>query len=385
MTQSASAAARRTLKFKLISAMLVLAIVAIAAELAARRVGPTLPSLRHQDIMQSHPTRLWTMSSGVQQNAGTIANIHPSGFRGAVPEGSRHPGEQRVLVLGDSSFFGHGVSDSNTLAVKLEVQLNSEGQNITVINGAMLGYSTEQAQLLMDEQGWALEPSLLLIGLLWSDNTWDAFADADLMRTTRAFSGSPWANSSFYRLLAGLLDRARGGTGAHIATWTKNSEWPTQGVRRVGVRRYAENLDKLVREAARRGVSVAFIAPANRDTVSLTPKAKDFSWDIYFEAMKQVASHHDLPVVWVSTVLNKSLKTHGLDALFIDKMHPTPLSNALIAGAVHAALGERNWPKSAIHGRAEHPTNLGDFIAKEPQSREVKTRHLSPQRRLFPR
>lgn len=371
-------------------------IVGTILELGARQIGPELPILRdlgmNIEIMVGHPTRLWTMSPGLRQNAGPMASIHASGLRGKVPEGPRASDEERILILGDSSFFGHGVADSDTLPVKLQGRLEADGHTVTVINGAMLGYSSEQARILMEEQGWALEPTLLVIGLLWSDNTWDLFRDDDLIRTTRQFSGNPLARSSFYQLLAGRIDRLRGGQGAHIITWTRESEWPDQRVRRVGLRRYAENLDSLVREAAARGIGSAFIAPANRDTVTPVPTNEPPSWQVYFDAMARVASHHGTPLIAARDPLADALAAdlkagieQPLDDLFLDKMHPTPRGNRLIAEAVHTRLRAYGWPDRVPLGHQDTAidldklspdSHLGDLI----HSQELD---VSPHMRLF--
>ncbi|MDP6932652.1 MAG: hypothetical protein QGG40_07025, partial [Myxococcota bacterium] len=268
-------------------------IASVVAELGARWVGPQLPSWRGADtkdvIMVGHSTRLWGMAEGVRNNAGATATINEAGLRGWLPEGPREEGEQRIMVLGDSTFFGHGVNDEETLQAVLEGRLQARGLNARVLNGGVPGYSTEQTRLVMEEVGWDMDPSLLVLGNLWSDNNWDLFRDKDLLRTARVFHG-PLARSSFYQLLAGFLDRLGGGDGAHIVTWTRTSEWPEEGVRRVSLRRYAENLDWLAREAARRGVGVLVLQPANVEVVGSNDPDSGFSWAPYFEAQRALAS-----------------------------------------------------------------------------------------------
>jgi acyl-CoA thioesterase-1 len=89
-----------------------------------------------------------------------------------------------VLVLGDSSFFGHGVREAETLPAQLEQALRARGVDARVQNFGVPGYSSIQSRALLDEQGWAADPDLVLIGSLWSDNNIDGFRDADLLAIT---------------------------------------------------------------------------------------------------------------------------------------------------------------------------------------------------------
>ncbi len=393
-----SAKRPQTIGFKLGASLGVLLVVGTFLELGAWRLGPQLPQF-HDDadqasIMVGHPTRLWTMQAGVRRNAGASATIHASGLRGDVPQSPRAAGEERILLLGDSTFFGHGVENEDTMAVRLEHGLQAEGGNVQVINGAILGYSSEQARVLMDELGWALEPTLLLIGLLWSDNTWDMFQDKDLMKTVQRFHKNPLARSRFYQLLAGWIDRSQGGYGAQIITWTRRSEWPDYGVRRVDVRRYADNLDHLARTAAQRSVGVMFIAPVNRDMVRPRRLDEHFSWQGYFDAMNAVASHHQLPVVAMLGPFHRAVESvsgtstgspKAMEEIFLDMMHPTPSGHQLMATTVQDTLVEQGWPMRRLLGRVEEPfdSSILEEDAWIDDQPHIDENTDSPHRRLF--
>ena len=187
----------RRLRFRVLASLVVLLVVAVGAEMAARAMGPVIPAWQPQTgvgvIMTGHPTRLWGMAPGVRQNFKVSATINELGLRGPVP-GPR-TGE-RILLVGDSSFFGHGIADDATIAVVLEKDLRERGIDVDVVNAAIPGYSTEQTLLLLEEVGWGFDPTLLLSGNLWSDNNADGFRDADLLRTAAAFHGNPLAESS---------------------------------------------------------------------------------------------------------------------------------------------------------------------------------------------
>ena len=295
------------------------------------------------------------------------------------------------MIVGDSTFFGHGVADEDTLAAQLAQRFTEAGIEGDVINGAMLGYSTEQTRVWLDEAGWDLDPTLLIVGNLWSDNNWDLFRDKDLIRTAKHYHANPMARSHLMRLLAGGLDRLAGGTGATLITWTRESAWPEERVRRVDVQRYAANLDAMVRSAAERGTGVAFIAPVNRDMLREKRVGERFSWDIYFTVMRAVAAHHGLPVIDAATptasVVNaarESGSARPLDAAFLDKMHPTAATNRATSAWVVENLTTAGWPSDRLVGRAGTAFKADDVPADSwgNQTKDA-SEHASPHMRLY--
>jgi hypothetical protein len=53
--------------------------------------------------------------------------------------------EKRIIVLGDSMIFGHGVDDDETFPNQLEAIFRAEGRRIDVINAGVKGYGTDSA------------------------------------------------------------------------------------------------------------------------------------------------------------------------------------------------------------------------------------------------
>ncbi len=371
------------LRFRIVAALAVLFVTLGCLEVAARMVGPIIPGWQSPDthgvIMTGNATRLWGMAPGERRNVDTIATINELGIRGVMPVVPR-PTAHRVLLLGDSTFFGHGVPDDKTIATLLEADLTARGLDVDVVNGAIPGYSTEQTKILLEEIGWRLEPTLLLIGNLWSDNNADGFSDADLLRTTRLYANNPLAQSSLFRLIAGWVDRARGGRGGHLITWTHTSEWPDAKERRVPLQAYAENLDAMVREGSERGASVAFIAPANRGLVE-NDYVAGAGWDPYFDAQKKVAAYHGIPVISMLAALQADPGT--IDEKFVDVMHPTSRGAAAVAALLASTLTDAGWPASKLPSRAEpfDASLLTDAAAFPAGGQDPR---FSPQAQLFP-
>jgi len=386
-----------SLRFKLIATVIVVTVLGGAAEWIARDMGLQIPSLRRENnnqiIMIPHPTRLWGMAEGVKENAGAKATINKLGLRGEIPTQPRQAGEQRVMIFGDSTFFGHGVEDDETLSVLLEDILQEQGIEATVINAAVPGYSTEQVRLLLDDVGWDLEPTLLIMGCLWSDNNWDFFRDRDLLRTQGKFHDNPLASSHFYQLLSGKIDQLKGGEGARIVTWTRTSEWPSTGKRRVSLQRYAENLDAITQEAARRGAGMMLLRPVNVEGVEEIPFDGGYSWDPYTETQLQMGAFHSIPVVSLLPPFQATFKQLQSDpatakgarrSLFLDRMHPTPLGHKLIAEAIAEHLQLSGWPDNPLQSQSDADFPMDQLPPDEwRQRKEEVGKQLSPFQGMF--
>jgi lysophospholipase L1-like esterase len=96
------------------------------------------------EMDEGHSYRLKPGWTGEQTVDGRTTGIHINdrGMRGAEV-GRKQTGEVRVLMLGDSMVFGHGVADSETIPARLEGQLRDVlGVPVTVGNGGVAGYGT---------------------------------------------------------------------------------------------------------------------------------------------------------------------------------------------------------------------------------------------------
>ncbi len=377
---------RQTLLFRVAAAGLVLLAALFVGEGFARGLGIVAPAWQARDpgdvIMIGHPTRLWGMGEGKRNNAGTVATINELGLRGDMPRLPRPVGRDRVVVVGDSSFFGHGVRDEDTPAVLVGLSLRARGLDVDTVNGAVPGYSTEQTRLLLDEVGWATEPTLLIVCNVWSDYNFDHFRDQDLIRTQALFGRGVLARSALFRLAAGWGDSLRGGDGAQVVTWSQHSSWPASGVRRVSPQRFAENLDAIARAAASRGVGVAFLRPTNRDMARGDYAGADVRAP-YFDAQAAVAAWHGVPLILTGPALEEAAATVGPDALFLDDLHPSAAGNTVLAEAIAGGLMAAGWPGSRFLAR-EEAFDASDIVDSAPDGRGTSPGSMSPQVNLFP-
>jgi len=284
----------------------------------ARAVVPT-----GSTFMRPHPTRGWSMSPGTVESAGVSVEIDAAGLRACPPAAS-----PLLLTLGDSSIFGHGLADSDTLHGQLGA---ATGGAFRACTAAVPGYSSLQTRVFLDEQGWAMGPAVLVIGNQWSDNQFDYFPDATLLGALGGPSGGVEAvliESALYRFLAGVLGRPT----TYSVYWKSRDSWG--GVRRVPLDQYADNLRWMLGEARSRGVGVVFLTLANRRT--LQHESVHEPWTPYVAYRAALAQAAGVPIVDATPILRAS--GEAVDALFMDEMHPTALANRLVAAELAGAL-----------------------------------------------
>jgi len=286
----------------------------------------------------AHPTRIWGMAQGVVATRDVVAAIGSNGLR--VVEETGAP--LRALTLGDSSIFGHGVADADTLHMRLRESLGKRGVLVDVFCGGIAGYSSEQTRVLLEEEGWNLRPDLLILGQLWSDNSYERFVDREWMDLL-AGPGGVWAGPlRVSRALQWLHQRVNPPPPTDASDiprvgWVKKPY--ETGRRRVPLADYAANLDAILLQAAARNVGVIALQPANRERLG---RPWGWGWDPYFDAMERVARRRGVPVVdAVETLAGLSV-----DAAFLDRMHPTGEANGRYAEALAEALVVAGWPEN---------------------------------------
>lgn len=369
-------------RFKIVAASVVLVVTLVALELAARVIAPVIPGYKvapereEMVLLNSHPTRLWYTAPGVKQSAGFTASINALGLRGPLPADPKPAHVPRILVVGDSSLFGHGVSDAETYPAQLERALLGRGIRAEVVNGGTPGYSTEQTLRFLDEVGWGLQPDLLLIGNLWSDNNYDWFQDADLLHTVNTFSG-PLASSALFRLSSTWLDRVKGGRGARIVSWTSNSQVPTNAGRRVPLPDYAANLAKMMAQATEHGAGALVLSLTNMERLERGDR-DDFSWHPYFLAQAEIVRWFQVPMVDAHVVFSSA--SGEPSALFVDAMHPSGKGFALLAKATARLLGDAGWPERERFAPRTEP--FPGLSVQDAAETDVPA-PLSPQEELF--
>ena len=315
----------------------------MAEDLQAAQGLPPSPSAGTQ-TMKGNPYLLWEQVPGTRQEQRATANINSLGMRGPEPEIPKPAGVRRILATGDSSVYGFGVNDGQPFVNVAAQALSTPSQPIEGWNAAIPGYSSFQSINLLEMRALDLEPDLLVIANLWSDNNFDDFVDKELISAWSSFESSPSARlhrrlraSAFYRVMNYRLNIATGSQAqARAVGWQVGGEGQI-GRRRVEINDYASNLERMVQIARENEASVVFVLLANQE--DLRPREAQAAWAAYRSVMRETAQRHGAPLVEVPALFQAS----GLSGqqLFLDEMHPTVTGHQLIGQALAEAL--RPW------------------------------------------
>ena len=120
-----------------------------------------------EDQLVSDPVLGWILPSGPQMDwRGTPARINELGLRSSSPVND--PAATRIMVVGDSSIFGDGVSDTQTLPEQVAQRLSSR-RLVDVQNGGVPGYTCLQSTALLDRLSDRFEPQILISYNMHSD------------------------------------------------------------------------------------------------------------------------------------------------------------------------------------------------------------------------
>jgi len=121
---------------------------------------------------------------------------------------ARTPGVRRVALMGDSTVFGWGVDDGDTLADGLQRQLDDAyaylGQ-VEVINAGQPGYSSAQISWFFDQVVQAYQPDLVVVFVPGHDNNMGVVSDWELLKGGQTWTASVRVflaqNSRIYQLI----------------------------------------------------------------------------------------------------------------------------------------------------------------------------------------
>ncbi len=284
----------RRLLLALASGLLSLGALEVVGRLA-------LPEGADSHPFQSQALAGWTLPAGETfQHMGHEVRVNSWGLRGPEPE------RPRWLALGDSTVFGHGVADEETLPAQLSRTLG-----VQVLNGGVPGYTCAQAR---DQRSRLSELGAhgLLLYLMISD------------------SFHPHPSDKVWLPDLPLRELGLGRLAVSVAAWRGQHRG-----RRVEPEDFADCLRAL---GAEHDGPVVFVIPVTDEAARGRPEPE---LEPYREAISRIAAERG-PLVDPAPTFEADPR--GVERLMADPVHPSAEGLALIAGALAetiSALEER--------------------------------------------
>ncbi|MED5369889.1 MAG: SGNH/GDSL hydrolase family protein [Myxococcota bacterium] len=325
------------------SGVMALCLLGLAEGVARAVYTPSAPPEAVGTGMVPHPTRIWGLQPGVNQSFGITVTVNELGMR--EPVASAPDGAPRILTLGDSSIYGHGVPDGLTLHDQLQSELSARGVIAEVLCGGVPGYSILQTRVFMDEVGWDLAPDLLVVANQFSDMAPETFRDSVVLQSLSSPTvrlDRTLQSLALYGLLRQRIARAKGVPEFAAVGWPEPNK---TGQARLSPEEYKGGIEGLLLEAHARGVGVVMLRLPERRAYEQgfqTP---------YGVGMMELGEAWGVPVLAVDEEYRRS----GLsaEALYLDNVHPTDRGHALIAQGLAQGLVDHGFPEQVPVPAAE--------------------------------
>ncbi len=295
-------------------------------------------SLGHGTPMVEDEQRGWAMApSSVVWKGEVPCRINSMGMRG--PEvAAKSEGELRLLSLGDSTVFGHGVLEENVFTVVAAQEIaQRSGHKVSWAIGAVPGHDSGQALVTLQNYGRAVQPTWVLMGTLWSD----IYAKPDARPSTAPFEefSGPLRRLATYRVARRMLAPW---LTARKVKWIDSSSDigvdPDGSESRVPIKEYISNLDRMAEMARRLGATPVFMAlPAPMDFDQTPPP---LIVERYRAAMKLVAERQE--GIFVDGPATFRREGAGI-GWFMDEVHPSTEGHAVLG----QALADGIWKQGA--------------------------------------
>lgn len=271
---------------------------------------------------------------------GVDVEINALGTRGREVPAVPGPGVRRVVAIGESTTFGHGVRAEEAYPAVLEAILDRERPewDVEVLNAGVRAWTVWQGMRFVEERLASLRPSLLLVYFEANDGMptairngeeirrWMPYTDREMDLLLHGFPLPPSPPGE--RLLRVLAQRTS------VGRLVLRGRSPDTLVR-VPLADRREAWDRLLRAAAAIPVPVVILHPLYRWGAVPHPCL-----------LRDLASSRGLPLV----DLEREAHASGFDPErdFLDSAHPTAPLHARFARAIADALERHGpWPVPA--------------------------------------
>lgn len=271
--------------------------------------GRLIPEAKDRGSLIHHETRGWTTPANTTFfYANNSVTTNSLGLRS--PEPTTAPNVWRILSLGDSSTFGHGVADHETYTAQLAARSGADVQNA----GAP-GYTCAQSLDRYKELVERLQPHILLVYSLHNDMRVIESSDDFLL-------SRPSSTSGLVQLVA-LAQRYM----------LARQEKP-----RMSTEEYAACLKDLAKTQRARGGSTIFITPySDRSFRVQESGTEERGWRRkYLNAIKKVANKSD--ALHIDLHQLEWTKGASKQDLLLDVVHPTAFGHKLVAEQIHLGI-----------------------------------------------
>jgi hypothetical protein len=291
------------------------------------------------------PVRFWRLASDCQQY-----DVNEAGLRGWWPSGPKQTREYRILCVGDSCTFGHGVRYEDTYGLRLErlIDARHPAAGVRTMLAALPGYSTYQSCALLEQWNDRIQPDLTVIYCGgWNDYVPAVVASDDAVADMRR--GDYLGGSRLLAVLRRLIPADEAIPKRDELEREFRAGRAPRG-RRVPLSDYRRNLARLVDMASGSGGKVVIVVPPlPLRTIELFPVALEYRQATRDIAVDKNVLVHDAAADFAAfeVVCQPPWNTRpsGDPVCFVDWAHPSRFGHERLANSLFARLSaERIFP-----------------------------------------
>ncbi len=172
------------------------------------RIAGVRPAYRVEELGQWRTSggQNQVLIAGPQDGHGFRLTTNSDGLRTSIPA-ARTPGVRRVALMGDSTVFGWGVDDGNTVADGAQGALTTEA--VEWLNAGQPGYSTTMMAWLFGEVIASYEPDLVVVFVPMHDSNLVLVSDAEVLGGGATYAARTRVmlarQSRIYQVLRGMI------------------------------------------------------------------------------------------------------------------------------------------------------------------------------------
>lgn len=262
-------------------------------------------------------------------------------FRGQNPTPANRLGKFRVICMGDSCTYGHGIHDDDaTYPAQLEEMLRPMIPNVEVLNTGITGSTVRHGYDYLRSRMLAYDPKAVVVAYGWNDHT--VFDAAEALRRAVALSSREGIGGALVRRSHLMQVVAKCVFALRLGAALDDAE---KDARKVPLHDYRRTLQALVKAARARNVRVVVVTLAGAPTTDqgvfqlYGPSDARLRWHAkYVEATRETALRAGAILVDAARVFGEHPRRDFL--IDADGIHPTEEGAKLIASLVVSALME---------------------------------------------
>ena len=261
-------------------------------------------------------------------------NISKQGLRDEIIPETKSSWEYRILCLGDSCTWGHGLDYKDAYPTTLEKNLNNrtfKKMFFRVVNAGVPGYSSDQGKKYFQEKLNWVHPDLVTVYFGRNDHRilpaqWQNKHDKDQLQIRRGNSIAELklllGATRTYQLISLGIYKIKEKSGylppppAQAPLGRDEKRLPEEN-RRVTTYDFIQNLREIARIAHQRNAEILLVtSPVYPDTTGN-----------YNDTIREMAQLHEYPILDAE----KAFKKQGICQLLLDDCHPNVRGSEILA------------------------------------------------------